>query len=248
MGRLLVILLVGWVACGFVRGDEGKSNAGIPWMGVRLGFLPEPISAHLKGVPRGFGLLVEGLDEGGPAELAGVRVHDVIWKFDDQLVANKGQLCRLLKHKGVEGEVLLSVSRSGETKELKVRLKQRPQAGPDFMAAAIEPVTSPVPFVDRVVNLRNWTAYQRHGSKTISVSRKPTGFEYTIAQGEELERGQLEGLEAEEWEAPVSSDELAKITILARALLSKERTEARSPTRPRVRRVPVSEAQNEISE
>lgn len=98
----------------------------VAWLGLRLGKLDEATTAHLPDLPPGVGFVVKSVDENGPAETAAVRSLDVIWKFDDQILVNEGQLATLLRLKRPGDEVRLAVFRGGKPLDVALTLGAAP--------------------------------------------------------------------------------------------------------------------------
>jgi S1-C subfamily serine protease len=67
------------------------------WLGFHVSKPDESITAHLPALPPGIGFVIRLLGVGGPAENAGLRNFDVLWKFEDQMLVNEGQLAALLR-------------------------------------------------------------------------------------------------------------------------------------------------------
>ena len=89
-----------------------------------MGLFTAPVSDTIReqlDIPRGTGLIVEVLDPDGPAKIGGLQQHDILTKFDDQLLVNSEQLAVLVHTKAPGTSVELSVLR--KTKELKVTVK-----------------------------------------------------------------------------------------------------------------------------
>ena len=93
-----------------------------PSLGVVVQKPDEMVAAQLPELPRGVGFLVSEVEEGGPASKAGIQVHDVIWKLDDQKLVNKGQLATLLSLRLPGQQVEISGFRAGKSQQFKVQL------------------------------------------------------------------------------------------------------------------------------
>lgn len=90
-----------------------------------LGIVTGPVAEQLRaqlGIPEGFGLAVEAVAEGGPAERGGVKQFDILRKFDDQLLCTSEQLSALVKAAGSGKEVALTVIRGGKEQVVKVSI------------------------------------------------------------------------------------------------------------------------------
>jgi hypothetical protein len=98
-----------------------------PWLGVKFVPLDDAVRAQVPQLPPGFGFVVAAVDAGGPADLAGVRQHDIFWKLDDQWIANGDQLLALLHLHGEGAAVDLGLYRSGKPLTVPVELGRAPQ-------------------------------------------------------------------------------------------------------------------------
>jgi len=106
--------------------------------GVFLGVLsvraPEELAAQL-GLAAGFGLMVEAILPGSPAEKAGLKRHDVLLAFDDQELVNPEQLLALVRRSQKGQKVELTVMSQAVRKEVSVEL----DAGPvEIVASALD--------------------------------------------------------------------------------------------------------------
>jgi hypothetical protein len=171
------------------------------WLGLRVVKPDETTTSHLPSLPPGIGFVVLSVDEGGPAEAAGLNALDVVWKFGDQMLVNEGQLAVLLGHREPGDEVVLSLFRSGRPMELTITLGDAPPKRSRFRgeiadAAILPGEGGPM----KVVNVGNRTAsysteegqawIQREGDDYKVVVHGPDGklvFEGKIPSGEELD-------------------------------------------------------------
>lgn len=107
-----------------LRGQPGPGHgpeAGKPttYLGVAVSRSAE-LSAHL-GLAPGMGLVVDALTPDSPAA-AVLKPHDVLTRFDDQLLVNAEQLAVLVRARKEGEEVTLSYIRAGQPATAKVRL------------------------------------------------------------------------------------------------------------------------------
>jgi len=133
----LLIALTGLAAAEEVRPKEnrpvrqrtvGQAVSQTPWLGLQVGPLDDTLRAHMPSLPPGFGFVVASVDSGGPAEKAGLRKHDILWKFDDQWIVNEAQIFALLRLKKEGDEVKLGIYRSGKEMTFPVKLAKMPEA------------------------------------------------------------------------------------------------------------------------
>lgn len=171
------------------------------WLGLEVGKPDQTTTSHLPALPSGIGFVIQSVDEGGPAEAAGLKALDVLWKFGNQLLVNEGQLAILLSHHKPGDEVPLSLFRSGRALELQVTLGEAPQKTGRFPreiadAAILPGEGGPM----KVVNVGTRTAsyateegqawIQREGDDYKVVVHGPDGsvvFEGKIPSGDELD-------------------------------------------------------------
>ena len=102
----------------------GKSKcdpAQCPIKGKRLGLVVDGLSdAMASQLPMlsGMGLITQRVAEGSAAAKAGIQPHDILFKFDDQYVANVDQLRKLIGMKPAGSRVKLTVVRGGKPVEV----------------------------------------------------------------------------------------------------------------------------------
>lgn len=110
-----------------------------PWLGLSVGRLDDAVRAHVPDLPKGFGFVVTDVAADGPAAESGVKPYDILWKLDDQLIANEAQLLSLLRLKKEGEEVALGLHRSGEKLSVSVVLGTHPSASGEGEKAATKP-------------------------------------------------------------------------------------------------------------
>lgn len=76
-------------------------------------------------LPPGLGVVVQAVDEASPAAKAGLAVHDIVTRMDDQLVINPPQFSVLVRLHRPGQTVNLEVLRHGKTLTLPVQLAER---------------------------------------------------------------------------------------------------------------------------
>ena len=217
-----------------------RAEPGGPWLGIKTEWLEKATAAQLHDVPEGFGVLVESVEPSSPALEAGLQSMDVIWKFDDQFVANKGQLFALLKLKGSGNEGKLTISRAGVNLVLPVTVGKRPENNQELAEAAAEVLMPPLPgAIVRQVDLGRRSGYISEDGVVVSLTRKPGGFDYQVLKDGKLENGgTLAGEDANSWPETIDTKTRRKLHALFQSLLNAEEREVSEPRMPRVRRVP----------
>lgn len=117
------------VAVGGVR-RANASDAPIPsvWLGVRLAPMPEALEAHLGSG----GLMVVNVATGSPADVAGIRRHDVLRSLNGTTITDMESLGTTLAEIGAGGSATLVLVRGGKEETIHVSPAARPAETPDF--------------------------------------------------------------------------------------------------------------------
>lgn len=97
-------------------GAEGKK---VPFIGVVTSPLGEAVRAQTT-LPEDVGLSVDVVSPDSPAAKAGLKAHDILAKYDDQLLCAAVQLSALVKRTGTGNTATLTVLRGG--KELPIEV------------------------------------------------------------------------------------------------------------------------------
>ena len=97
------------------------------YLGVHTSRLNKAVS-HQLGLPSGVHLQVEQVAPGSPAEDAGLKLYDVLLKFDDQLLINPEQLKTLVRMRNPGERVSLSILRQSKPVTLSVELIEAPES------------------------------------------------------------------------------------------------------------------------
>jgi len=91
-------------------------------LGLTVSKPDDMTTTQLPSLPPGIGFVVSELEKDGPAEKAGLRKLDLLWKLNEQMLVNEGQLAILLRLSKPGDEAMLSVFREGQPLDLKVTL------------------------------------------------------------------------------------------------------------------------------
>lgn len=105
-------------------GEGSRIETGV-FLGVMSLRVPVEVRAQLS-LPAGFGLVVEAILPGSPAEKAGLLRHDVLLAFGDQELVNPEQLLALVRRRHKGDEVVLKVMSQATLKEVRVVLDEGP--------------------------------------------------------------------------------------------------------------------------
>jgi hypothetical protein len=113
------------------------------WLGLETTKPDETITAHLPELPAGIGFIIRHIHKDGPAELAGLREFDVLWKLGDQMLVNEAQLAALLRLCKPGESVVLHGFRAGKAIQVSLKLSEAPPSlkpfPPDLVDAAVLP-------------------------------------------------------------------------------------------------------------
>jgi serine protease Do len=91
------------------------------WLGVRIQTVTPEIAKSL-GMKEAQGALISGVTKGGPAEKAGLKLGDVVLKFDGKDVPDMHRLPRIVAETAVDKDVFVKVLRKGDMETLKVKV------------------------------------------------------------------------------------------------------------------------------
>ena len=99
-------------------------------IGVQIGEVSEEVAKAI-GLPKAAGALVSNVEQGGPADKAGVQAGDVITKFNGSEVKKWSDLPRLVGQTKPETDSTLEVWRRGKYETLNVKIAEIPSAPSD---------------------------------------------------------------------------------------------------------------------
>ncbi len=95
------------------------------WTGIRVRPITPYLAAYFNIQDRR-GLIVVELEEGSPADRAGIQVGDIIRKVNDEPVWSADQASRLIFGAEIGDRIRLAVEREGTLREISVRLEAEP--------------------------------------------------------------------------------------------------------------------------
>ena len=119
--KAITIQLVG-DGQGFVfqgNGAPGAEAKKVPFIGVVTSPLGEAVRAQTT-LPEDVGLSVDVVSPDSPAAKAGLKAHDILAKYDDQLLCAAVQLSALVKRTGTGNKATLTVLRGGKEMPIEV--------------------------------------------------------------------------------------------------------------------------------
>jgi hypothetical protein len=111
-------------------GPELLSLGSHAFLGVELTGLTPELRRHF-GVPGDAGVLIGSVEEDSPAAAAGLRVGDVLTRFDGEDVTSAGRLSRLVREREKDDQVRIEYVRDGKAATATATLGERPRCGFD---------------------------------------------------------------------------------------------------------------------
>lgn len=100
----------------------------VTFLGVSATGLSAPLSDQLD-LPQGIYLIVAKVSAESPAELSGLKLHDVLLKMDDQILVNSSQLKALVRVQKPNDRISLHILRKGKPQTLHVKLTEIEYSG-----------------------------------------------------------------------------------------------------------------------
>ncbi len=146
------------------------------WLGLGVSKPDDVTTTQLPALPPGIGFVVSDLAVGGPADQAGIRKHDLLWKMEEQMLVNEGQLATLLRLAAPGDVVTVSVFREGKSLDLKVTLGEgKGEDGEALRRTLMDSVIRPDDGAMRVVDLKERKAVVKDERGTAEVTRLSEG-------------------------------------------------------------------------
>ena len=242
--RLFLNILFSFAFGSFLCAQESqpvvatKEPVSDTWLGLGVSKPDETTTTQLPALPPGIGFVVTTLDKGGPADKAGVEKLDLLWKMNEQMLVNEGQLATLLRLADPGDEVSVSVFRKGQPLDLKVRLGESlGQDGETVRRMLNDSVMRRDDGALRIVNMEQKTAAISNDKGSALVSRVNGGDSVKILDkdGEVIFEGVVSG--RPEYSA-VPQDWRRQVCAMRRSLDHALSAKAAPMRKPRPRIVP----------
>ena len=99
-------------------------DAGRGFIGVQVTPMTPELRAHF-GAPEDVGVLVSRVEEGGPAEAAGIQVGDILSAVDGEAIESGRQLSRRIRKKDEGDAVTIELYRNGGLESYSVTIAKR---------------------------------------------------------------------------------------------------------------------------
>ena len=181
------------------------------WLGLELSKPDDAMANQLPVLPPGIGFMVMKLIEGGPAQEAGLKKHDLVWKMNDQMLVNEGQLATLLRLSSPGEEVKISAFRNGKSIEIQMILgSDSSDASKSQERHLMETVLRKQDGAVRTVSLGDKKAVvsNKHGSAEVMRLEDGDAVQILNKKGEIIFEGTLRGSSSKsavpkEWKRPI---------------------------------------------
>ncbi len=159
----------------------------LPWIGVSLNS-PTPEQREDIPLDQGVGFFAGQVVAEGPLAKAGGQEGDLWWKFDGQILINKGQMVVLLRGKSAGDEVEVEFYRDGKLQKLNLILEiwQRRNLIPVSMVPERPPCL-------RVLAKREQIARITLADKELSLENEGDKWRFKIKEGESVVLSSLVG-------------------------------------------------------
>lgn len=117
------------------RGEREKASRTpeqekVAYMGILTREVPAELRSQFS-LPAGFGLMVDEIMPGSPAQAAGLKPHDVLLKFDDQRLVNMEQLMALVRARKAGETASLTLITGGKETQVSLTLGERQMPATD---------------------------------------------------------------------------------------------------------------------
>lgn len=157
------------------------------WMGLKVAKPDATVTAQVPSLPPGVGFVVKSVDDGGPAQVAGLTEFDLLWKIGEQLLVNEAQLATLLRLSKPGEEIVVSGFRGGKPLEVKLKLGEAPALQQPFPGEMVESAIIPggCPGPMRLVNVADKTASFSNDEGRAVVQRSGEFFHVKIESSSE---------------------------------------------------------------
>lgn len=237
---------------GFSFGEEIKVIAapagavGEAWLGIKLSKPDDAMASQLPVLPPGIGFVVTDLTKGGPAAKAGVLKNDLLWKMNEQMLVNEGQLATLLRLASPGDQAMISLFREGKSVDLEVVLGEQSISEEEVARMSlVEMVMRADDGAVRIVNQGDKTAMISNERGSAEVGRVKEGDAVKIVNkdGEIVFEAVLKGC----WDhSLVPEDWKVQVCTLRKALDHALSVKAAPERQPRPRIVPPAPPEPQV--
>ena len=119
--------------------EYGRTRRG--WIGVRIQTVSDEIAESL-GLDSARGAMVASVTEGGPSEAAGLKLGDIILKFNDRDISEMRELPRIVAETKIESEAEITFWRDGQEQTTTLTVAELEKAEEEGLITAENAVPS----------------------------------------------------------------------------------------------------------
>ncbi len=121
------------LATGVIDQLTDQKSVSRGWMGVAIQNVTKELGQYYN-IKETKGVFVAKVYEGDPADEAGIKVGDIIFKINDKNVESSRDLSLIVAKSGVGEKINVLLIRNGKPKSIKVKLSKRPDKNPNTIA------------------------------------------------------------------------------------------------------------------
>ncbi|MEG6616408.1 trypsin-like peptidase domain-containing protein [Peptococcaceae bacterium 1198_IL3148] len=99
-----------------------------PWMGVQIETVSKEL-AQYYGLDQDWGVLIGGVVQNSPAQMAGLKPGDIITNIDGKKVTTVDELTDIVESKEVGEKLNVDINRSGQKLQVILKVAERPTTG-----------------------------------------------------------------------------------------------------------------------
>lgn len=121
-----------------------KSENTRTWLGIMTAPLPQSLREHLE-IEEGFGIQIHQVVHGSPAAKAGLRHHDILMRFNDQMLISPEHLSIVVLREKPGNKAELSVIRVGKNETISATLGESEDVRPQPFHHADRSLGRPYP-------------------------------------------------------------------------------------------------------
>jgi len=206
------LLLAGSLAMAKDKANAGKRQAPnsaeqqaenvehFGYLGVAVEPLHPSMWSHLRDLfEREQGVLVAQVEEGSPAEAAGIQKHDILLSLDDQKLYSPDQLAKLVRAEKPGTEVTLGIVRQNKREEIKVTIGEGTLAARSLLPESIPTLRTPEWFTQHrgaPGKESDWESFDSMNLKSLGDHRFQVQIRYVGKDGK-METHKFEGTREE---------------------------------------------------
>jgi Do/DeqQ family serine protease len=96
-----------------------------PWMGVQIETVTSEVAEYYN-LDQNWGVLIGGIVQGSPAQIAGLKPGDIIIGLDGKKITDVDQLTDIVQAKDIGDKLNVDINRSGQKLQMVLKMAERP--------------------------------------------------------------------------------------------------------------------------